>query len=273
MMENNQSWIHLCAPDWLGMLPLTGAFLYSGLFPEYRFYPATFAETEQKLQSRLVDTAFISAISFTRLRRYLNLAIVPDIAFSVRFGSATALLLFRKGLSTLRTIAVDHRSPAETVLLKILLREKFRTEAELISMPPNPVAMLEHADAALITGNEALAIRDHAVQAIDLIEEWEDLTEGLPFVSGFWAGISDRLNSSIRQDLVKAYHEGEKRIMALSDEYAAQHPGLFNSSEVYQYCSEIGRYSFGDEEKDSIREFYSYCYYFGWIDEIPELQV
>lgn len=253
MMGSGEAVIHAGAPSSRAVYPLTGAFSKDTFKHQYHWNTLTSAGCSEGLSQKSLDLALIPAIDYSAIRVRHPLVIVPGIAVSSVKRSLTALLLFNRGLSDIRSVAVDERSPAETALLKIILKEKFRTEAALTPMPPDHAAMLQNADAALITGDEALPLCDAFEQKLDLGEEWDDLTDGLPFVSAFWAGHKDIMDRGIVEDFI---HAKTKGLSNISGESA---------------LAQCTGYDFGEPEKNGLMEFYSYSYYYGIIHEIPEL--
>jgi chorismate dehydratase len=74
-------------------------------------------------------------------------------------------------------------------LARILLKEKFEANPEVLLHAPDLPSMLERADAALIIGDPALRLDPGALpyHVYDLGAEWMEMT-GLPMVFAVWAG-------------------------------------------------------------------------------------
>ncbi len=252
-MASGEAAINAGAHSNQAVYPLIGGFSKDIFRHKYHWKTLTPAGCSERLSQKSLDVALLPAIDYSAIRSHHPLVIVPGIAVSSHKKSLTAILLFNRGLSDIRSVAVDERSPAETALLKIILKEKFRTEPALIPMPPDHTAMLQNADAALITGDEALPLNETFEQKLDLGEEWDDLTDGLPFVSAFWAGHKDKMDRGIVEDFILAKTKGLSNISGES---------------TLALCT---GYDFGEPEKNGLMEFYSYSYYYGLINEIPEL--
>ncbi|MBX7152811.1 menaquinone biosynthesis protein [bacterium] len=229
------------------------------------------SECAKQLAGRTVDLALIPSIEYSRIRETISLFIVPSIAVISRGEVRSVELFFNRGLEQIRTVAVDSSSRTSVALLRIILGEKFDIQPELIEMEPDLSHMLSKADAALVIGDKALHYYNAADNRLDLGEEWNDLTDGLPFVYSFWAGVPDRLHPTDIKTLIDSRDLGLAHIKEISDIYQqASVSGL--STEFYEkYLTENIRYEFGKDEIEGLKEYLSYCFYYGLIGEIPEI--
>ena len=71
--------------------------------------------------------------------------------------------------------------------------------------PPDPVAMLEVCDAALLIGDTALKVQLEDYEAIDLTEAWVEW-QRMPFVCAVWAC---RSNANLPEDLISVFQEAK----------------------------------------------------------------
>jgi predicted solute-binding protein len=158
----------------------------------------------------------------------------------------------------IRTIAMDSSSRTSVALATVLLRREFGIAPEPVSMAPNIEAMLAHADAALIIGDEALFL-DHAAagaRKIDLGELWT-VSTGLPFVYAFWAGWPDAVSPGDVAALQRARDEG---VAHVDDVAAAYYPDDAGRRAVAsRYLRDNVRYYLGHEELEGLWTFYRYA--------------
>jgi len=98
-------------------------------------------------------------------------------------------------LRSVRTVASDTASRSSLVYAQLLFRKFLSLDPAFLSAPADPIAMLAHADAALLIGDPALlALEDRArIEAaagpclwLDLAHQWHTRT-GLPWVAAVWA--------------------------------------------------------------------------------------
>lgn len=107
-------------------------------------------------------------------------------------------------LETVRTIAADTASRSSLAYAEILFRKFLKAEPTFLQHPADPIAMLQHADAALLIGDPALLAieaREQIEKAtgpclwLDLAHEWYTRT-GLPWVAAVWAVRPEALHLS-----------------------------------------------------------------------------
>jgi len=100
-----------------------------------------------------------------------------------------------EALPSVRTIAADTASRSSLAYAQILFRKFLHTDPKFVPASADPIAMLAHADAALLIGDPALMAlesRDRIEAAagpcvwIDMAHEWRTRTS-LPWVAAVWA--------------------------------------------------------------------------------------
>jgi chorismate dehydratase len=221
-------------------------------------------EAASKLKEGEVNVSLISAIDYGKKRE--SWRIIPDIAVSLISGSNSILLFFRKGLKEINTVATDRHASTAMVLLQIILREKFNSIPEYIPMESDLDTMLETADAAMLSSTKAMVERRE--NRLDLCEEWFDLT-GLPFVYGFWAGLEIATQKEDLVTLKKSFDLGKKNIEKISKKYAQKNND--NWTRYHDILTKNIKYSFDEEAKQGLQEFYNYAFFYGFSEFIPDL--
>ena len=219
-----------------------------------------------KLRNDEVACALITPIDYGR--ESSDYQIVPDVAISSRGTSGTVCLFFKTGLKRIETAAVDIGSTSEIVLARLILAECYDCEPKFVPMMPSLDTMLDKADAALLVGNEVLAMHDHP-QYIDLVDEWEDLT-ALPYVHGFWGCKPNALTSGEMDHLRAARDNGVKNIKTIASFTSDQNQQVRDSIEEY-----IGQFSYDldAEVEESLSEFFRFSYFYGMIEDIPDIRI
>jgi chorismate dehydratase len=100
-----------------------------------------------------------------------------------------------RALARVRTVAADTASRSSLAYAQILFRKFIATAPQFLPAPADPIAMLSHADAALLIGDPALLAlenRAHIESSIgpclwlDLAHQWISRTH-LPWVAAIWA--------------------------------------------------------------------------------------
>lgn len=219
-----------------------------------------------------LQCAFLSPIDYARHGGEYR--IVPGIGVSSSGRTDTIQLFIKSSVRDVRTVAVDIRVTSEIILAKIILLEKFSnltegdTAIQFLPMLPNLDHMLAKADAALIVN---LTPNIHVSQetfALDLAEEWNDLTD-LPYVHGFWVGREEEAGREIAQGLIRAKTLGVSRM-----DYIAAHASQqreLSLEEAQNYLAQFS-YDFGTDQEESLSEFMRYAFYHGVIPDVPDIQ-
>jgi chorismate dehydratase len=203
------------------------------------------------LHENAVDVGMIPSIEFLRGHEYYR--IVPEMGITSEGEVASVALFCRTPLEDVQTIAADTSSRTSNALLRILCYERFGIDPEFVPMPPNPKAMLERCDAALMIGDPALFLDpDEAqVQTIDLGDEWTSMT-GLPFVWAFWAGRP----GMVPPDAVAALTLARDAGVAASDRIADEYCGPARSALCRRYLRDNIRYTLGEREQAGLHLYY-----------------
>jgi chorismate dehydratase len=154
------------------------------LSDEFQFSYTVPSQCAKALLEGAADIGIIPSITYATIP---NLAILPDVAIASKNQVRSILLVHKKPIAQVRSVALDTSSRTSVALTKILLTKFFPgPEREYHEMAPNPEAMLNTCDAGLLIGDPALQVDRNRFQAIDLAQEWRKLT-GRPFVFAFWA--------------------------------------------------------------------------------------
>jgi chorismate dehydratase len=228
------------------------------------------SECARLLHEDTIDVGLIPSIEYLRGGPY---RIVPDLAIASRGPVASVAIYTTKPMNEVRSIALDTSSRTSVALVSVLCARLFKIQPALERRGPDLPAMLDHCDAALIIGDNALLL-DHRksevgrlkseIEKIDLGEAWQMLT-GLPFVYAFWAGRPDVLDRDDVEALQRARDVGVTRSDAIARQY-------FPDSSARQaagaaYLRDNIKYDLGDEERAGLEMFYRYAVEAGVVDE------
>jgi chorismate dehydratase len=155
------------------------------------------------------------------------------------------------------------------ILARIILSEKYDIQPKFVAMKPNLEEMLSKADAALLIGDNALFESSGNESYLDLGDEWEDLT-GLPFVYALWVGRRDSLSQDDVSALIEAKKYGLQNIDVICEKASERYGIDFDFCK--SYLTKNLHYDLGDFEIDGMREFFTYAFYYGVIEFIPEIK-
>jgi chorismate dehydratase len=164
-----------------------------------------------------------------------SLAIVPGCTIASLNEVRSIQLIVKKThtLTTIQTIAADTASRSSLAYAEILFRKFLHTRPNFLPAAADPIAMLQHADAAILIGDPALL----ALESREAIEkkigpcEWHDLAHewhirtNLPWVAAVWAVRPEALTSShitsrqLTEDLEASRNHGLTHIEQLVEQW------------------------------------------------------
>ena len=215
-----------------------------------------------------------------------ELAIVPGCTIA-SLGHVRSIQLIVKQshtLSTVKTIAADTASRSSLAYAEILFRKFIDTNPTFIPAPANPIAMLQHTDAAILIGDPALLAlesREAIEQAVgpcewfDLAYEWHTRT-GFPWVAAVWAVRPEALThghtspARLIEDLTNSRDHGLAHIEDLVQQWTPRIP--IPAATIRHYLSQNIHYVLDDACIQTIQRFRQYADEFGILPPLPTLR-
>lgn len=240
----------VAAVSYLNTVPLVWGMLQG---PQKGLADLTFclpAEAADRLQTGHADIGLLPVIEAARQ----NLPAVPGLGIACD-GAVRSILLFTKTpWNQIRRLAVDHGSRTSVMLSRIILRERFQIEPELVVMRPQLAPMLAEADAALLIGDAALRVQPERqpYEYLDLGAAWKDLT-GLPMVFARWAG--PNLPPEYTSLFEGSCQYGEERLPEIID-HQADRRGLPRNL-VREYLTDYIHFRLGSRELQGLDTYLS----------------
>ncbi len=213
------------------------------------------SETAKSLHSGNLDLAMIPSIEY--LKNADRYVLVPNISIASRGRVDTVLLVSKKPLNQIQTLALDNRSKTSVALLKILFASQFPLDIHFKVFAPDPDEMLKNHDAGLIIGDPALNLRTESfsfpTKIYDLSEEWFRQT-GKTFIHAVVAVHKEITLTSNQQE---AIHSAKKKSLfwlnnnldSLARRYEISLPKCMD-----YLCQKI-IYDFGDDELEGLTLF------------------
>jgi chorismate dehydratase len=201
--------LQLCSVDYLNSAPLVWGLLHG---PPQDLFELTFrvpSECARLVASGAADIGNIPVIEFARQ----NLEMVPGVGVATRGAVRSILLVSKRPLSEIRTLAADSSSRTSVTLARIILSRRYGAEPHFEPCAPDISGMLAAADAALIIGDPALRLDLHTLpyQFADLGQEWTEMT-GLPMVFAVWAGQKRHITPAVTRALNESCQFGRRRL-------------------------------------------------------------
>lgn len=226
------------------------------------------------LAANQADIGIIPAFTYAQIP---GLVILPNIAIASKNYVRSILLVSRKPLDHIRTVATDTSSRTSVALTQVLFAKFFGGHREFHPHAPNLSEMLKSHDAALLIGDAALQVPpDASYHTLDLAHAWRELT-GKPFVFAFWAVRLDALpRKEVDIDLTTRFQQSRnhglqtENVDAIAREWSPR-LGL-SEADIRSYLTENIDYYLDRENHSGLQLFFRYCQEIGLIEAIPDLR-
>jgi len=220
--------------QYLNTAPLVWGFTNGPLRGKYDLSFTVPSQCAEQLRTGNADVAIIPAIEYQRIG---DLVILPDLAIASKKQVRSLLIIAKKPIERIKTLALDGSSRSTQALTRILCAEKWKITPQFFEAPPNLNTMLQQADAALLIGDPALRISvgiekaswpgpegqticqsatlgiagPELLYVYDVVGEWRALT-GLPAVLAVWAARRDVATPELAADFLASRDFGMSRI-------------------------------------------------------------
>ena len=219
-------------------------------------------------------TADIGIIPSAAYATIPDLRIIPGVAIASKQAVRSILLVSKKPIEEIRSIALDSSSVTSVALTRILCEKYWRTAPTFSSHSPDLEAMLQTSDAGLLIGDPALRVDRSHYRTWDLSEEWLHFTEK-PFVFAFWAARDSSLKDC-DLDLTTIFQESRDRgLQPANLNYIAQTWAArlgITEDDVRSYLTKNIHYFLDDPCLTGLQLFYGYAHDCGLLPGAPELR-
>ena len=267
--------LRISAISFLNTAPLMWDFEHGTAAANFEVEYTIPSQCAAALAANRADIGIIPAVTYAEIP---GLVILPNIAIASKDRVRSILLVSKKPIEDVHTVATDTSSRTSVVLTQILFTKFFGGHREFTPHPPDLKEMLKQHDAALLIGDSALqiSIRDSQYHLYDLGHDWRRLTDK-PFVFAFWAVRLDALHRQPEgMNLTAIFQQSRdhgllpENIQTLAVEWA---PKLgITEAEVTTYLTENIHYFLDRENHAGLQLFLSYAHEVGLIPAVPELR-
>ena len=217
-----------------------------------------------KLADRmLADELEIALMPVIELAKMPQLEIVPGLAIGTNGPSRSVLLIAKKSIDDVRTIALDRESRTSNALVQVLCHRVWKIQPEF-----DAAGDLESCDAVVSIGDKALfPDPPDGCFVYDLGGVWTAAT-GKPFVFATWFVRPGALDRDVYEALHESRRRGTEAIPLIAADYSW---GDYHNPRLAQtYLQKNIRHRLGSVEIDAMRDFYRSAAEIGIIDAAPE---
>jgi predicted solute-binding protein len=223
----------------------------------------------QQLLKSEIDFAFISPEDYAH--HSSEFQIIPDIVIASEGASKLALLAFRENLTNLNQIGIDNDDTTYQTLSEIVLNEFYETEInwEIVS-PSLPVEkILSDYPAYLLQNKRALAYSVIQDKYIDLTEEW-CVNTNHHFIHKIFVYRRDKSYDNFKEWLVRSIELGIRNMKKIAQELATE---TINWAYIVDLWQDNLYFRPTDTTWLSLKFYHQHMFYYGRINEIPELHL
>jgi chorismate dehydratase len=272
--------------QYLNTAPLVWGFTHGPLAGKYDLSFTVPSQCAEALRADEADIAIIPAIEYQRIS---GLVLLPDMAIASKKRVRSLLLVAKKPIREVRSIALDSSSRSTQALTKILCADRWRIAPKFSEAAPDLDAMLHDADAALLIGDPALRLailvedqtqpdREGAnvcsgeaagvegaeeIFIYDMVEEWQRHT-ALPAVLAVWAARAGVANEEVLRDFAASRNFGLAHIPEISE--VAAFELKLPAPAMAAYLRENIDYSLDAANQRGLETFFSRAAALGLID-------
>jgi chorismate dehydratase len=253
---------------YLNAAPLGWQFSNGSADPRIHVMPASPSKCADQLAAGDADVGLIPSIEYQRIP---DLRVIPGVCIGATREVRSVLLIRKFGAGPIRRVALDVSSRTSVALLKLLLRKRFELDPEFVPHAPDPDAMLEECDSALIIGDAALRCNSDRYEMLDLAAAWREW-QGLPFVFAFWAC---RPKSAAEPGIIEIFQAardwGIARLPQIAEEYSCK---LSLPKEFLEYYLRNNLdHQMSAEHRAGLERFYQLAYQSGIIPELKPVRL
>ncbi len=281
--------------EYLNTAPLVWGLTDGPLAGQYELNFTVPSLCAEALGDGSADIGIIPAIEYQRMS---GMAALADMAIASRGPVRSLLIVSRKPIERVRTMALDTGSRSTAALVRLLARHRWKIDPEYFEAAPDPAAMLERADAGLVIGDPALrvAVKMDALHAktpssegpccvddpdaapvpgvtilfvYDVVAEWRAWT-GLPAVLAFWAARREIATPEVAADFLASKAYGLARIPEIARRAADQLD--LPEGAIATYLRENIHYDLDAECRAGLDRFFRECAQAGLVERVKPVE-
>ena len=217
--------IKVGAVNYLNTKPLIYGFEHGEMKQDVELildYPAKIADM---LKEDEIDVGLVPVAIIPQLKEY---HIISDYCIGCNGEVASVCLFSEVPLEKITRILLDYQSQTSVELLKILIKDHWKINPEIITTSQDYKKEIKGTTAGLIIGDRALEQRKISKFVIDLGLEWKKFTS-LPFVFAAWIS-----NKKLEPAFIKSFNQANFFGLQQIDKVVAENPySIFNLKEYY----------------------------------------
>jgi chorismate dehydratase len=274
--SRNVQKLRISIVQYLNTAPLVWGFTNGPLAGKYDLSFTVPSQCAEAMRTGAADIAIIPAIEYQRIP---GLTVLPDLAIASQNRVRSLLLVSRKPIEQVRSVALDRSSRSTQAFTRILAARHWKIDPEFFETAPDLSAMLGKADAAMLIGDPALRISiaierkstmsppgraicpaaalgiagAEILHVYDVVGEWRKFSS-LPAVMAIWATRPEVVTSEVLADFSASRNFGLTQLAAISLR-AAQELELPQQA-LHSYLRHNIDFSLGEENRRGLERYF-----------------
>ncbi len=233
-------------------------------------------ELSYSVPARLADRMIageldIALMPVIELAKMPELEIVPGLAIGTSGPSRSVLLVSRRPIEKVESIALDPESRTSNALVQVLCDRVWKIAPRFLAGHRGLDEALLECDAAVQIGDKALFAEPPAGTVVyDLGGVWS-AAMSMPFVFAAWFARPDAIDREVYEALHESKRRGVRTLGPIAEDYTwcgRQYPQLSKD-----YLEKNIRFRLGSAELDAMRAFLVAAAEVGLIARAPELKL
>ena len=236
--------IRVAAVSYLNTKPLIYGFEKGMMKDEIELvtdFPASIADM---LINDKVDISLVPVATIPFLKEY---HIITDYCIGAKGDVASVCLFSDVPLKEIKTILLDYQSRSSVGLLKVLLKDFWKLNVELVSGGIGYENNINSSTAGLVIGDRAFIQRKKRKYIYDLGGAWKEMT-GLSFVFAAWIA-----NKKLPKAFITNFNTSTSRGLNHLPEIIAANP--YPHYNLNQYYIKNISFNLDDEKRKGLDEF------------------
>ena len=204
-------------------------------------FPASIADM---LICNKVDVALVPVATIPLLNEYY---IITDFCIGTTGEVASVCLFSDVPLTKIKTILLDYQSRSSVGLLKILLKDFWKLNVELVSADTGYEEKILGTTAGLVIGDRAFIQRKKSKYIFDLGIAWKVMT-GLPFLFAAWIA-----NKKLPQPFVEKFNQTTSEGLKNLPEIISENP--YPHYDLKKYYEENISFNLDEDKLKGLEEY------------------
>ena len=206
-------------------------------------YPAQIAD---QLQKGELDIALVPIVV---LNDQKNISIISDFCIGAENTVDSVCLYSHVPINEIKSITLDYQSRTSVELLKLLLRDYWKTSPVLYNSSKESQFNIKDDQASLVIGDRAFDLNGKYTYVYDLAEYWNKMTQ-MPFVFACWVS-----KTKLDKDFQKEFNIALKYGIDNIDDAIFEKQTLYSNINYKDYLNKKISYNLNTDKKRALTFF------------------